>query len=51
MIKKQNFWFRICFEREFDDMSDAQEYLDNITDEIYNEDVKKLSQEIEEKQQ
>ena len=41
----KRFWFRICFERKFDNKEQAEEYLDTITEQII--DVDELSVDME----
>ena len=31
----KNYWFRICFEQEFKNKEEAEEYLEKLTDEIH----------------
>ena len=42
-------WFRICFERECNSLEEAEEFLDNTTDNLWESDtMSNLSQECEE---
>jgi len=41
-----NYYFRICFEKEFEDERDARDYLENLIDSFYNYKIKELFCEI-----
>ena len=42
-------WFRICFEKECKNLEEAEEFLDNTTDNFWESDtMSNLSQECEE---
>jgi hypothetical protein len=46
----KNYWFRICFEREFEDEEDAELYLEKVGDDIFEyPNVKNMSSEFEER--
>ena len=46
----RNYWFRICFEKEFKNDEEAENFLDNeVIPDVYQNDVKELSQEFEER--
>ncbi len=35
----KNYWFRICFEGKFKNKKEAEEYLEQLTDDIHQSDL------------
>ncbi len=45
----KNYWFRICFEKEFEDESDAKDFLEERLEDMWENGMTDLSTEFEER--